>query len=879
MLTAEIRTNFLHYFKSKEHTIVPSSPLIPLQDPTLLFTNAGMVQFKNVFTGEEKRDYIRATSSQKCMRAGGKHNDLENVGFTARHHTFFEMLGNFSFGDYFKQEAIEMSWEFLTLKLNLPPEKLWISVYQDDDESFSIWNKQIGVPAEKIVKLGEKDNFWAMGETGPCGPCSEIMIDQGEKVGCGKPTCKVGCDCDRFLELWNLVFMQFNRDTEGNQSPLPRPCIDTGMGLERIAAITQNVSSNYETDLFKPLIHHIENICNSKYGNDQMTDTSIRVIADHMRATTFLINDGVLPSNEGRGYVLRRIIRRAARHGKKLNLNEPFLHRSCSLVAQLMKDAYPKLVDSQAYVSKVVQGEEERFSETLDSGLRILSEEVERLKEQGTKQIPGELAFKLYDTYGFPLDLTADIAGEAGLTVDEDGFHSAMDVQRERARKAWKGSGEEAIDDIYRQLSANGKQSTFTGYEQLEATSPVLALIKGDREVSSATKGDEVMIITEHTPFYGESGGQVGDTGIIENKNLLVEVHATLKPLPEITIQQGIIRKGSLHQGETVTLKVSDKRNATALNHTATHLLQAALRQVLGDHVKQSGSLVTPERFRFDFTHFSAVSKKELDQIEDIVNQRIRENYPVETSEVPYQQAIQMGAIALFDEKYSAKVRMVTIGSISRELCGGTHTHHTGNIGLFKLMGESSVAAGIRRIEALTGEEAIRFVKKEEKALAELIILLKTKPEEVVSKTSKILEEQKMLQKEVETLKNKLLRSGSDTLLAKAREIKGARVIATSVDANNPKTLREFADRIKEQLKSGIIIIGGMGPEKALLIVVVTKDLIPRFHAGKIIQEVAKGIGGSGGGRADMAQAGGKEKHKLEEALERAYGIVEEMAS
>jgi len=879
MLTAEIRTNFLHYFKSKEHTIVPSSPLIPLQDPTLLFTNAGMVQFKNVFTGEEKRDYIRATSSQKCMRAGGKHNDLENVGFTARHHTFFEMLGNFSFGDYFKQEAIEMSWEFLTLKLNLPPEKLWISVYQDDDESFSIWNKQIGVPAEKIVKLGEKDNFWAMGETGPCGPCSEIMIDQGEKVGCGKPTCKVGCDCDRFLELWNLVFMQFNRDTEGNQSPLPRPCIDTGMGLERIAAITQNVSSNYETDLFKPLIHHIENICNSKYGNDQMTDTSIRVIADHMRATTFLINDGVLPSNEGRGYVLRRIIRRAARHGKKLNLNEPFLHQSCSLVAQLMKDAYPKLVDSQAYVSKVVQGEEERFSETLDSGLRILSEEIELLKEQWTKQIPGELAFKLYDTYGFPLDLTADIAGEAGLTVDEDGFHSAMDVQRERARKAWKGSGEEAIDDIYRQLSANGKQSTFTGYEQLEATSPVLALIKGDREVSSATKGDEVMIITEHTPFYGESGGQVGDTGIIENKNLLVEVHATLKPLPEITIQQGIIRKGSLHQGETVTLKVSDKRNATALNHTATHLLQAALRKVLGDHVKQSGSLVTPERFRFDFTHFSAVSKKELDQIEDIVNQRIRENYPVETSEVPYQQAIQMGAIALFDEKYSANVRMVAIGSISRELCGGTHTHHTGNIGLFKLMGESSVAAGIRRIEALTGEEAIRFVKKEEKALAELIILLKTKPEEVVSKTSKILEEQKMLQKEVETLKNKLLRSGSDTLLAKAREIKGTRVIATSVDANNPKTLREFADRIKEQLKSGIIIIGGMGPEKALLIVVVTKDLIPRFHAGKIIQEVAKGIGGSGGGRADMAQAGGKEKHKLEEALERAYGIVEEMAS
>lgn len=877
MTASEVRMSFLRYFEGKGHTIVPSSALIPLQDPTLLFTNAGMVQFKSVFTGEEKRPYTRATSSQKCMRAGGKHSDLENVGLNARHHTFFEMLGNFSFGDYFKQEAIEMGWEFLISKMHLPPEKLWISIYQDDDEAFSIWHERVGVPDNKIVKLGEKDNFWAMGETGPCGPCSEIIIDQGEGVGCGKPTCKVGCECDRFLELWNLVFMQFNRDTQGKRSPLPKPCIDTGMGLERVAAVIQKVSSNYETDLFQPLIHHLENICNLKYGSNSMADFSIRVIADHLRAITFLISDGVLPSNEGRGYVLRRIIRRAARHGKKINLNKPFLHRSCEAVAQVMQDAYPELIDSRTCVAKVVLAEEERFLETLDSGLRILSEEVEQLKEQGIKQLPGEFAFKLYDTYGFPLDLTADIVNEEGLTIDEAGFHSAMDVQRERARKSWKGSGEETIDDIFRQLSTAGKKSTFTGYEQVDATSTVLALIKGGKEVASATESDEVMILTEQTPFYGESGGQVGDTGIIENKNLLVEVQDTLKPLPEIIIHQGIIKKGLLRQGETVTLKVSDKRTATALNHTATHLLQASLRNVLGDHVKQSGSLVSPGRFRFDFTHFAAASKEELDQIEAIVNRRIRENHSVETSIVDYQQALQMKAIALFGEKYSDKVRMVKIGSISRELCGGTHTHHTGNIGLFKIIGESSIAAGVRRIEALTGEAALQLVKREEKELSELSCLLKAKPNEVVAKASKIIEEQKRLQKEVETLKKKLLGRGSDTLLNQARDVKGTKVIATSVEANNPKILREFADRIKEQLKSGIIILGGKSQEKALLIVVVTKDLIPQFHAGKIIREVAKGIGGSGGGRPDMAQAGGKEKHKLEETLKKAYEIVEGM--
>ena len=605
---------------------------------------------------------------------------------------------------------------------------------------------------------------------------------------------------------------------------------------------------------------------------------TIRVIVDHMRAITFLISDGILPSNEGRGYVLRRIIRRATRHGKKLNMNEPFLYRSCKVVAQVMKDAYPELIDSQAYVAKVMQGEEERFAETLDHGLKILSDEVSRLKDQNIKRIPGGLAFKLYDTYGFPLDLTADIVREEGLTIDEVGFQQAMDVQRKRARESWKGSGEEAIDDVYKQLSISGKKSTFVGYEQIAATAPVIALIKDGREVTTASEGDVLMILTEQTPFYGESGGQIGDVGVIENDGLTVDVVDTIIPLPDIILHKGVVKKGSLRQGERVHLKVDHaKRAATARNHTATHLLQAALRQALGNHVKQAGSLVTPERFRFDFTHFAAVGDKELDRVEAIVNRRIRENYPVEITTVPYQQAMQMRAIALFGEKYSDTVRMIKIGDVSVELCGGTHIHHTGNIGLFKLIGESGIAAGVRRIEGLTGEGAIQFIKNEEKTLAELSNLLKAKPDEVVARTAKMIEKQKELQKEVDALKSRMLGRTSDALISQARDLKGVKVIATRVEASNHKTLREFADQIKEQLKSGIIIVGGRSQEKALLAVVVTKDLIPPYHAGTIIQEVAKGIGGTGGGRADMAQAGGKEKDKLEEALEAAYGIVEKL--
>jgi len=878
MTAADIRRQFLDFFESKGHTVVASSSLIPFQDPTLLFTNAGMVQFKNVFTGQGKAPYARAASSQKCMRAGGKHNDLENVGHTARHHTFFEMLGNFSFGDYFKREAIALGWEFLTSALRLDTNKLWVSVFRDDDEAFEIWHKVIGLSTSRIVKLGTEDNFWSMGETGPCGPCSEIILDQGKDVGCGKPDCAVGCSCDRFLELWNLVFMQFNRDSRGEQTPLPRPCIDTGMGLERIAAVVQGVSSNYQTDLFQPLIRQVEALCGCRYGDDMNADVSMRVIVDHLRAITFLITDGVLPSNEGKGYVLRRIIRRAARHGKKLNVSGPFLSRSCGAVARVMGEAYADLIDSQNYVAKVVLAEEERFAETLDGGLRILQEEVKTLKRQGLKQLSGEVSFRLYDTYGFPLDLTSDIVAEEGLAVDDAGFHRAMDEQRERARKSWKGSRDEEVDALLKEGLLLGMQSAFTGYESTEATATAIMLLKDGTSVASAGAGDTVLLLTDKTPFYGESGGQVGDTGVIEHRDLMAVVQETIRPLPEIILHRVMVKSGTLSGGDTLHLTVdAGRRAATAANHTATHILQAALREVLGDHVKQSGSLVTPERFRFDFTHYSALSSEELERVEEMVNQRVRENHPVHTSQLPYRQALQSGALALFGEKYGDTVRMVKINSVSSELCGGTHTGRSGDIGMVKLLAESSVAAGIRRIEAVTGEEAARFIKKEEQALLTVGKIIKAPPDEIVPKVSKLLDDYKKLQREVETLKKKMTAGKTDTLLTLVREIKGTKVIAVPVDAHDAITLREQADRIRDQIKSGIIIVGTTTEEKALLVVVVTPDLTPSFHAGKIIREVVKGIGGSGGGRADMAQAGGKDKDRLTETLSSAYDIIERM--
>ena len=722
MTSSEIRKAFLNYFEEREHRVVRSSSLVPKNDPTLLFTNAGMVQFKGVFLSEETRDYKRAVTSQKCVRAGGKHNDLEIVGKTARHHTFFEMLGNFSFGDYFKKEAIEMAWDLLTRQWGLPADRMWITIYLEDDDAFHLWRK-IGIPAERIVRMGEKDNFWAMGETGPCGPCSELVIDQGEGVGCGRPDCQVGCECDRFLELWNLVFMQFNRDAEGKLHPLAKPCIDTGLGLERISAILQGVQSNYETDLFRPIFQEIEKTSRVPYGKDPRSDISIRVIADHSRASTFLINDGVLPSNEGRGYVLRRIMRRAMRHGKLLGIEEPFLHRTSSTVVDLMKDAYPELRESEAFVSRVIRNEEERFSETLDSGLKILREELEQLQRKGKKILPGEVAFRLYDTYGFPLDLTTEILQEEGLAFDEAEFRAQMEEQRQKSKQAWQGLGEGKTKEVYRRLANEGVKTSFTGYGEIESESRILKLIRGDEIVSFAGEGDEVEVVTEKTPFYGEAGGQVGDQGVIFHEDFSLQVEETIKPLEDLIVHKAKVKRGVVKERIKASLKVDfDRRRAITLNHTGTHLLQAVLREVLGTHVHQAGSLVSPERLRFDFTHFAPVEKKDLERVEALVNQKIRENLKVETKIMQVEDALQVGAMALFGEKYGERVRVVMVSDFSIELCGGTHTSRSGDIGLFKIVNETGVAAGVRRIEALTGEGAYRFIKEEEKELWEICL-------------------------------------------------------------------------------------------------------------------------------------------------------------
>ncbi len=682
----EIRKDFLEYFKAKDHAVVESSSLVPRNDPTLLFTNAGMVQFKGVFLGDEIRQYNRAASSQKCVRAGGKHNDLENVGRTARHHTFFEMLGNFSFGDYFKAEAISMAWEFITSIMEISPERLWVTIFREDDEAYKIWNAITDLPSERIVRMGKKDNFWSMGDTGPCGPCSEILIDQGENFSCGSPECKAGCDCDRYLELWNLVFMQFNRDAHGEMTPLPRPSIDTGMGLERITAVIQNAKSNYDTDLFKPLLDFVENVSCKKYGTDTDHDTSMKVIADHSRAISFLIADGVLPSNEGRGYVLRRIMRRAARHGRMLDIEKPFLHESVSIVAEQMKDIYPEILSSGDYITKVVLNEEKTFSATIDSGLRILEEEIEALKKNNKSVIPGQVAFKLYDTYGFPLDLTADIASEQAMEIDQAGFEKAMQQQRLRARQAWKGSGDDKIEGIYKSMTRKGLKVSFCGYEKNDVSSRIHTLIRNSKPVDSASEGDNIEVVTDDTTFYGESGGQKGDRGVISNNDFTIEVVNTVKPTPELTVHQGKVLKGRINVGDDALLRVdSTARQSTANNHTATHILHSVLRKHLGNHVKQAGSLVTPERLRFDFSHFEAIKKEDLKEIENHVNEHIRKNASVSIKVLPIKEAREMGATALFGEKYGDEVRVVSISDYSMELCGGTHIHSTGEIGIFKI--------------------------------------------------------------------------------------------------------------------------------------------------------------------------------------------------
>lgn len=877
----EIRRQFLEYFKKHDHQIVRSSSLVPSDDPTLLFVNAGMVQFKRIFLGEEKRSYVRAATSQKCVRAGGKHNDLENVGYTARHHTFFEMLGNFSFGDYFKEKALEFGWDLLVNGYGLPQDKLWVSIYLDDDEAHELWNKHIGVPADRIARFGEEDNFWSMGDTGPCGPCSEILIDRGEEFGCGKPSCKVGCECDRFLELWNLVFMQFNRDTSGKMTPLPKPSIDTGLGLERMVVIIQNVPTSYDTDLIMPIIQKVENLSEKRFGDYPETDIAMKVIADHSRAAAFLIGDGILPSNEGRGYVLRRIIRRAIRYGRNIGLARSFLHKTAGVVYGIMESAYPELKEAEAFISNVIKNEEIRFSETLDHGLRLLNDSLSDMKAKGQNKVPGRIIFKLYDTYGFPVDIVRDVVRDQNMVLDLEGFDEAMEEQREKSRSITTFS---EISDAYKNLSSKGITPVFKGYDAVHCSSPVLALVKDGNEVQEAKEGQIIEVVTEATSFYGESGGQVGDKGRITgqsgNEDLDIMVTDTIKDPTGLIIHKGQIVSGRIKKGETITLTIdSELRDATALNHTATHILHSVLRRVLGDHVKQSGSLVSPDRFRFDFTHFSQVDPDILDEIEILVNKRIRENIQVRFEEMDAEEAFKTGATALFEEKYGDRVRIISIADFSKELCGGTHTDRTGNIGLFKIIGESSVASGVRRIEALTGQTALEYIQKTSKIVQNTTRLIKEKPETVTQRIEEMLTDQKSMKKELIQLKTKIAEMSIDGTEDDISSVKGIKILIKKVSVDTPAALRELADRMRNKIKSGIVVLGSVAGSKVLLIVIVTKDLTDRYKAGNIVKEVASVVGGGGGGRADMAQAGGTKPEMLDQALDRAYEVVKDLAS
>jgi alanyl-tRNA synthetase len=867
----EARKVFIEYFKKHHHNHVRSSSLVPSDDPTLLFTNAGMVQFKRVFTGDEKRDYSTAVTSQKCVRAGGKHNDLENVGYTARHHTFFEMLGNFSFGEYFKDQAIEFAWDLLINGYGFDKEKLWVSVYLDDDEAYNIWRDKIGVSEDRIVRLGEKDNFWSMGDTGPCGPCSEIHIDRGEKYGCDSPDCAVGCECDRYLELWNLVFMQYERDAAGNMTPLPKPSIDTGLGLERVISVLQDVPTNYDTDLFIPIIERVEELSGKKKSASGDIDVAMKVIADHSRAAAFLISDGILPSNEGRGYVLRRIMRRAIRYGRNLGLVKPFLHETVKKVFEIMEDAYPELKESSAFILNVVENEEAKFSETLDVGLKLLNETIEKTEQSDSKEIAGEVIFKLYDTYGFPVDIINDVVADRKITLDMDGYNRAMDDQKARSRSSKTFAG---VGDAYKSLTSQGVKTQFTGYTEAESESKILLLVKEDAAVDTAVEGDRVEIVTESTPLYAESGGQAGDAGVIKTEGCTVAIDNTLADPSGLRIHHGTVTSGTLSSGEAVTLTVDQARRAsTASNHTATHLLHAALRKVLGDHVKQSGSLVTHDRLRFDFTHFASISREEIQAVEDEVNARIRENASVNTLEMDMDEAVKSGATALFEEKYGDVVRVVSMGDFSKELCGGTHTDRSGNIGVFQIVSEGGIASGVRRIEALTGATAIEYLHETTDQLLETAHILKASKAEVVQKVKTLVAEKKSADKEIISLKAKIASKSVENIDDEIREIDGVKVLAKRVQIDNPSQLRDLADKFKTKIGSGVVLLGAESNGKVLLIAVVTPDLIKRFKAGDIVKTAAGIVGGGGGGRPDMAQAGGSKPEFLDKALESVYTI------
>ncbi|HHJ15625.1 MAG TPA: alanine--tRNA ligase [Gammaproteobacteria bacterium] len=852
--TSAIRKAFLDYFQDQGHTVVPSSPLVPANDPTLLFTNAGMVQFKDVFTGREKRSYVRAASSQRCVRAGGKHNDLENVGYTARHHTFFEMLGNFSFGDYFKHEAIRYAWNFLTETLELPAERLWITVFEEDDEAADIWLNEIGVSAERFSRIGARDNFWSMGDTGPCGPCSEIFYDHGPEVPGGPPGTPEE-DGDRYIEIWNLVFMQYDRDAGGKMTPLPKPSVDTGMGLERLAAIMQGVHSNYEIDLFQNLIRASAALTGCK----DLENKSLRVIADHIRACAFLVVDGVIPSNEGRGYVLRRIIRRAIRHGHQLGMREAFFHKLVTALAQEMGDAYPELVKAQAQVERVLAQEEERFAETLDHGMKILEEAIAGL--DGTV-IPGATVFKLYDTYGFPVDLTADIARERGLSLDMPGFESAMQAQRERARAASNFSVLDSGD-----IAVEGS-TEFTGYEREQDEAEITALFRDGEPVQALQAGESGIVVLDHTPFYAESGGQVGDRGVLRKDGGVFRVLDTRKQGDGVFVHIGELTQGSLTQGDKVEALVDDeRRSATRLNHSATHLMHAALRQVLGEHVQQKGSLVDPERLRFDFSHFQPLTADELQRIEDLVNAQIRANAEVETRVMPVDEAMEAGAMALFGEKYGDEVRVLSIGDFSVELCGGTHARRAGDIGVFKIIAETGIASGVRRIEAVTGSGALEYIGETEKNLDDIAALVKAGREETVTRVGQLVERSRKLEKELETLKAKLASAQGSDLADQAQDVDGIKVLAARLEGADAKVLRETVDQLKNKLGAAAVILATVNGDKVALVAGVTKAETKRVKAGELVNQVASQIGGRGGGRPDMAQAGGNQPDKLDAAL------------
>ncbi|HUF71972.1 MAG TPA: alanine--tRNA ligase [Gammaproteobacteria bacterium] len=855
----QLRRAFLDYFVENGHEEVPGSSLVPVNDPTLLFTNAGMVQFKDVFLGKEKREIPRAATAQRCVRAGGKHNDLENVGYTARHHTFFEMLGNFSFGDYFKREAIHYAWEFVTKTLGLPEDRLWCTVYKDDDEAAAIWLDEIGVDQHRFGRLGESENFWAMGDTGPCGPCSEIFYDHGAGIPGGPPG-SPDADGDRYVEIWNLVFMQFDRNEKGELSPLPKPSVDTGMGLERLAAVMQGVHSNYEIDLFAALITAAAEATET----EDLESKSLRVIADHIRACSFLIADGVLPSNEGRGYVLRRIIRRAIRHGYKVGMQEPFFYSLVASLETAMGHAYPELKARREHVERVLLQEEQRFAETLSQGMRLLEDATARLGKGGT--IPGETVFKLYDTFGFPEDLTADYAREHGFSVDHAGFEAAMAVQREKAKKASQ------FKAIGRNAPRLEEATKFLGYEQIAGNAEVTALFSPDgTPVDSLSAGQAGMVVLSETPFYAESGGQVGDTGTISARGMRFDVGDTQK-LGSAFAHVGKLAEGGISIGDKVEAIIdAERRAAVVLNHSATHLLHAALRRVLGDHVQQKGSLVAPDRLRFDFTHYEPVTSEELDEIETLVNDQIRLNTAAETRELAYDDAIAAGALALFGEKYGDKVRLLSIGDFSVELCGGTHVNRAGDIGLFKITSESGIAAGVRRIEAVTGRGALTWVSEGERTLREAAALLRGGRGDIPAKLVQLADRARQLEREVATLKAKLASGPGRNLLDEVKTVSGIKFIVARIDGADSKALRASADQLKDKLGSGVVVLGGVEGDKVRLVAGVTSDLTDRFKAGEIIKPIASRVGGNGGGRPDFAQAGGTRPEELDSAL----GLVE----